>query len=185
MEDVVKRGTGTLAKLKDRPVAGKTGTSDKSRDVWFIGFTPDLSVAIWGGNDHNTAINSKWVTGGAIVAKVWKRFCEAYYEDKEIIPGRFFNEVNMKIVLIDPLTGLLATQYTPNPVKKLFVPGTEPEEYAPVPRQGVRRGTGTAPGTGRCGLFPPTDGGRGQRRRRTLPTGHLVPHHLGCAEQQR
>ena len=75
LEDVVKRGTGALARLNDRPTAGKTGTSDKSRDVWFIGFTPDLSLAIWGGNDHNQAINSKWVTGGAIVARVWKRFC--------------------------------------------------------------------------------------------------------------
>ncbi len=138
LEDVVKRGTGTLARLSDRPVAGKTGTSDKSRDVWFIGFTPDLSVAIWGGNDHNTAINSKWVTGGAIVAKVWKAFCEAYYEDKDIPPGKFSNEVNMKVVLVDPLTGLLATQYTSNPIKKLFVPGTEPTEYAPVPPGATR-----------------------------------------------
>lgn len=133
MEEVVKRGTGTLAKLSDRPVAGKTGTSDKSRDVWFIGFTPDLSVAIWGGNDHNKAINSRWVTGGAIVARVWKRFCESYYEDKDIPPGAFPQDVNMKIVLVDPLTGLLATPYTSNPVKKLFVPGTEPKEYAPIP----------------------------------------------------
>ena len=138
LEEVVKRGTGTLARLDDRPTAGKTGTSDQSRDVWFIGFTPDLSVAIWGGNDHNKAINSKWVTGGAIVAKVWKRFCEAYYEDKDIPPGKFSGEVNMKIVLVDPLTGLLATPYTSNPVKKLFVPGTEPSEYAPVP-PGVER----------------------------------------------
>lgn len=133
LQDVVKRGTGTLAKLDDRPVAGKTGTSDKSRDVWFIGFTPDFSVAIWGGNDHNKAINSKWVTGGAIVAKVWKKFCQAYYEDRDIAPGQFSDEVNMKIVLVDPLTGLLATPYTSNPVKKIFVPGTEPKEYAPIP----------------------------------------------------
>ena len=138
LQDVVKRGTGTLARLDDRPVAGKTGTSDKSRDVWFIGFTPDLSVAIWGGNDHNKAINSKWVTGGAIVAKVWKRFCEAYYEDKDIPPGQFSEDVNMRIVLVDPLTGLLATPYTSNPVKKLFVIGTEPKEYAPVPPGAVR-----------------------------------------------
>jgi len=133
LEDVVKRGTGALARLNDRPTAGKTGTSDKSRDVWFIGFTPDLSLAIWGGNDHNQAINSKWVTGGAIVARVWKRFCEAYYEDKDIPAGTFPDEINMKIVLVDPLTGLLATSYTSNPVKKLFVPGTEPKEYAPIP----------------------------------------------------
>lgn len=133
LQEVVKRGTGTLAKLDDRPVAGKTGTSDKSRDVWFIGFTPDLSVAIWGGNDNNKAIYGKGVTGGAIVAKVWKRFCQSYYEDKDIPPGSFEDEPNMKELLIDPLTGLLATPYTVHPVKRRFFPGTEPTEFAPVP----------------------------------------------------
>lgn len=133
LQEVVQRGTGTLANLKDHPVAGKTGTSDKSRDVWFIGFTPDLSVAIWGGNDENKAIQSKWVTGGAIVARVWKRFCEAYYTDKDIPPGEFPAAPNIIEVLIDPLTGLLATQYTPNAVKQRFFPGTEPKEFAPVP----------------------------------------------------
>ena len=133
LQDVVKRGTGTLAKLEDRPVAGKTGTSDKSRDVWFIGFTPDLSVAMWGGNDDNKAIHGKGVTGGAIVAKVWKRFCQAYYEDKDIPPGQFEDEPRMKELLVDPLTGLLATPYTVHPVKKRFFPGTEPTEFAPVP----------------------------------------------------
>ncbi|MBI3590765.1 MAG: PBP1A family penicillin-binding protein [Candidatus Melainabacteria bacterium] len=133
LQDVVKRGTGTLARLNDRPVAGKTGTSDKSRDVWFIGFTPDLSVAIWGGNDNNKPIFGKSVTGGAIVAKVWKRFCETYYEDKDIPPGSFAGEPKIKELLIDPLTGLLATPYTVHPVKKRFFPGTEPTEYAPIP----------------------------------------------------
>ena len=133
LQDVVKRGTGTLARLKDRPVAGKTGTSDKSRDVWFIGFTPDLSVAIWGGNDDNKPIFGKGVTGGAIVAKVWKRFCESYYEERDIPAGVFPGEPKIKEVLIDPLTGLLATPYTAHPVKKRFYTGTEPTEYSPVP----------------------------------------------------
>ena len=133
LQDVVKRGTGTLAKLEDRPVAGKTGTSDESRDVWFIGFTPDLSVAIWGGNDHNKPIHGKGVTGGAIVAKVWKKFVKEYYEDKDTIPGNFPPEPRIKELLIDPLTGLLATPYTVSPIKKRFFPGTEPKEYAPVP----------------------------------------------------
>lgn len=131
--DVVKKGTGTLARLDDRPVAGKTGTSDKSRDVWFIGFTPDLSTAIWGGNDHFKPIHGKGVTGGAIVAKVWKRFNKEYYSDKDIVAGGFPDEATMKELLIDPLTGLLATPYTPHPVKKRFFPGTEPTDFAPVP----------------------------------------------------
>lgn len=133
LQDVVKRGTGTLARLDDRPVAGKTGTSDKSRDVWFIGFTPDLSVAMWGGNDYNKEIRGRGVTGGAIVARVWKKFVTAYYEDKDILAGEFPGKPKMKELLVDPLTGLLATPYTANPVKKRFFPGTEPTKYAPVP----------------------------------------------------
>ena len=133
LQDVVSRGTGTLARLDDRPVAGKTGTSDKSRDVWFIGFTPDLSCAIWGGNDHNKEIHGKGVTGGAIVARVWKMFIQSYYQDNDIPPGEFPGEPKMKELLIDPLTGLLATPYTVHPIKKRFFPGTEPKEFAPVP----------------------------------------------------
>lgn len=133
LQEVVKRGTGTLARLKDIPIAGKTGTSDKSRDVWFIGFTPELSVAIWGGNDENKEIHGKGVTGGAIVARVWKMFVEDYYKEKDITPGTFPGEPRMKELLIDPLTGLLATPYTASPVKKRFYPGTEPKEYAPIP----------------------------------------------------
>lgn len=133
LQDIVKRGTGTLARLEDRPVAGKTGTSDKSRDVWFIGFTPDLSVAMWGGNDKNREIRGQGVTGGAIVARVWKLFCEAYYEGKNIPPGSFPDAPNMKELLVDSLTGLLATPYTSNPVRKRFFPGTEPTDYAPIP----------------------------------------------------
>ena len=138
LQEVVKRGTGTLARLPDRPVAGKTGTSDKSRDVWFIGFTPDLSVAIWGGNDHNKEIHGKGVTGGAIVARVWKKFVEEYYKDKDILPGEFSPEPRIKELLVDPLTGLLATPYTIHPIKKRFFPGTEPQEFAPVP-EGAKR----------------------------------------------
>lgn len=138
LQDVVKRGTGTLAKLDDRPVGGKTGTSDKSRDVWFIGFTPDLSTAIWGGNDHFKPIHGKGVTGGAIVARVWKKYYQAYYEDNDLPPGSFLAEATMKELLVDPLTGLLATPYTPHPVKKRFFPGTEPTDFAPIP-SGAKR----------------------------------------------
>lgn len=133
LKNVVQAGTGTQAKLEDRVVAGKTGTSDESRDVWFIGFTPDLTCAIWGGNDENLSIKGKHITGGAIVARIWNKFAKAYYEEKDIPSTDFPPALGMKELLIDPLTGLLATEYTPNPVRRRFLPGTEPTEYAPVP----------------------------------------------------
>ncbi len=79
LQDVVKYGTGTGAKLDDRPVGGKTGTADEGKDIWFIGFTPDLVTAVWGGNDENKPIAGHNVTGGVVMAKIWKAYMTAYY----------------------------------------------------------------------------------------------------------
>lgn len=79
MQDVVKFGTGTGAKLDDRPVAGKTGTADAAKDIWFVGFTPDMVTALWGGNDENLPIKGNHVTGGDVMAKIWKHYATAYY----------------------------------------------------------------------------------------------------------
>lgn len=53
MEDVVTKGTGTLINLGAMPVAGKTGTTDDSRSIWFAGYTPYYTCAVWGGYDNN------------------------------------------------------------------------------------------------------------------------------------
>ncbi|HEY9785270.1 MAG TPA: transglycosylase domain-containing protein [Candidatus Obscuribacterales bacterium] len=79
LQDVVKYGTGTQAKLEDRPVGGKTGTADEGKDIWFIGFTPDLVTAVWGGNDENKPIAGTNVTGGVVMAKIWRDYMKAYY----------------------------------------------------------------------------------------------------------
>ena len=89
MQDVVKMGTGTQARLADRPVAGKTGTADEAKDIWFIGFTPDLVTAVWGGNDDNLPIPGTFVTGGTVMAKIWKSYNQAYYEKYPTPPGAF------------------------------------------------------------------------------------------------
>lgn len=79
LQDVVNYGTGTLARLHDRPVAGKTGTADQGRDLWFIGFTPDMVTAVWGGNKDNQPIADKHATGGSVIAGVWRDYNRAYY----------------------------------------------------------------------------------------------------------
>jgi membrane peptidoglycan carboxypeptidase len=94
MQDVVTEGTGRAAQLADRPVAGKTGTADGGRDVWFVGFTPDTVTAVWGGNDENKPAPGSQVTGGAIAAGIWKNYMEAYYRLHDIPPGRFAVPVN-------------------------------------------------------------------------------------------
>lgn len=89
LQDVVRAGTGTAAKLGDRPVAGKTGTADAGKDIWFVGFTPDTVTALWGGNDENLPIPGKNVTGGVVMAKIWKDFMSAYYKMRPTPPGSF------------------------------------------------------------------------------------------------
>lgn len=74
LQGVIARGTGTAARL-DRPAAGKTGTTDSQRDIWFVGYVPQLSTAIWVGNDDYSPLGSG-ATGGGFVAPVWKDFME-------------------------------------------------------------------------------------------------------------
>ncbi|WP_310621890.1 transglycosylase domain-containing protein [Flexibacterium corallicola] len=64
-------GTGKKARLKGRPVAGKTGTSQNFRDAWFIGFTGSLTTAVWVGNDNNSPTNE--VSGSGLPAIIWQR----------------------------------------------------------------------------------------------------------------
>lgn len=89
LQDVVKYGTGTGAKLDDRPVGGKTGTADEGKDIWFVGFTPDLVTSVWGGNDENKPIPGHNVTGGVVMARIWKDYMKAYYVAMPTPAGQF------------------------------------------------------------------------------------------------
>lgn len=71
LEAVVTEGTGKAARL-DRRAAGKTGTTDEYRDAWFIGFTTDIVVGVWVGNDDNKPMDE--VTGGDLPARIWHDF---------------------------------------------------------------------------------------------------------------
>ncbi|RAQ43333.1 penicillin-binding protein, partial [Arthrospira sp. O9.13F] len=72
LQGVITSGTATSARL-GRPAAGKTGTTSSERDVWFVGYTPHLSTAVWVGNDDFTRL-ARGVTGGTVAAPVWRDF---------------------------------------------------------------------------------------------------------------
>ena len=82
LQKVVRQGTGTKAALSDRPVAGKTGTTENYGDAWFVGYTPQLAVAVWVGYPNNltpmlTEFEGDAVAGGTFPALIWKSFMES------------------------------------------------------------------------------------------------------------
>jgi len=92
LEDVVQSGTGTRAAIPGREVAGKTGTTDNYGDAWFVGYTPELVVAVWVGYPDAlrpmlTEFNGDVVAGGTLPALIWKKFVEKVPEDEDL----FFN----------------------------------------------------------------------------------------------
>ena len=70
MRDVVQSGTGGRARLADWEVAGKTGTTQRARDAWFLGFTDEYVAGVWMGYDDNVPLSG--VTGGGLPAEIWQ-----------------------------------------------------------------------------------------------------------------
>ena len=76
-------GTAPNANL-GRPAAGKTGTTSNEKDVWFVGYVPQLSVAVWIGNDDFRRTLGKGVTGGNSAAPIWKQFMRTALKDQPV-----------------------------------------------------------------------------------------------------
>jgi len=74
LQGVISQGTATQAQI-GRPAAGKTGTTSSERDVWFVGYVPQLTVAVWVGNDDYTPM-PRGTTGGGFVAPIWRDFMQ-------------------------------------------------------------------------------------------------------------
>ncbi len=79
MRGVITSGTGRAAQI-DRPAAGKTGTTSSERDIWFVGYVPQLTTAVWVGNDNYKPLG-KGATGGTYVAPIWRDFMSKVLKD--------------------------------------------------------------------------------------------------------
>ena len=89
LQKAVRLGTGKRAYLPDRPVAGKTGTTENYGDAWFVGYTPQLVVAVWVGYPTTlkpmlTEFNGEAVSGGTFPALIWKSFAEKALEGSPV-----------------------------------------------------------------------------------------------------
>ncbi len=127
LESVVQNGTGWRAKALNRPVAGKTGTTNDLKDAWFIGYTPQLLAVSWVGYDIEKHLG-KSETGSKAAAPAWVAFMQQATED---LPVKHFPVPdNIEFRPVDPQTGLLAPEDSPDIVIEAFAPNTAPVRYA-------------------------------------------------------
>ncbi len=127
MKGVVQRGTGSYASRLKRPIAGKTGTSQDSKDMWFIGMTPDLTAGAWMGYDDMSSLPMKDWTGGGTVVPWWTEIMETVLKDQ---PVRDFPvPEGIVFVTVDQETGKLALPTCKKKILEAFIKGTEPKEF--------------------------------------------------------
>lgn len=126
LESVVKRGTGWRVRALQRPVAGKTGTTNNLFDAWFIGYTPRYITGVWVGFDNEKSLG-KGETGSRAASPIWLGFMKQILADK---PVRVF-EVPDGVVFskIDAETGLLPILESKKTRFEVFKEGTQPTEY--------------------------------------------------------
>lgn len=125
MEGVIQRGTATSLKALNRPLAGKTGTTNEEKDAWFVGYTPDLVVGIFVGYDTPRPMG-KGNTGGQVAAPIFGSFMKAALDGQPAVPFRV--PPGIKLVRVSLKTGLRASPDDPSAVLEAFKPNEEPDD---------------------------------------------------------
>ncbi len=126
LKEVAERGTGWYTRHIGRPRAGKTGTTNKFTDAWFIGFVPNLVTGVWVGYDDNHTLGERQ-SGAVAACPMWTEFMKEALQDTPVL--EFSVPPNIVFVKIDPKTGLLALEDCEDAVLLPFVKGTEPTDY--------------------------------------------------------
>src|SRR5918994_1651401 len=131
LEGVVQGGTATILREVGKPIAGKTGTTSDGKDVWFVGFSPDLVVGLYLGYDKPRTLG-RAAQGGRIAAPIAKDFMKLALADKP--PTPFKVPPGIRLVRIDAKSGMRPGQGEGGrTVLEAFKPGTAPpENYVPV-----------------------------------------------------
>ena len=125
MEGVIQRGTATVLKPLGRTLAGKTGTTNDAKDVWFVGFSPDLAVGVYLGYDRPRSLGSS-ATAGQYAAPVFRDFM------KEALAGKpnlqFRVPPGIKFIRVNSSTGQRTSASDPQAILEPFKPNTAPPE---------------------------------------------------------
>jgi len=136
MEGVVQRGTGRSIAAVGKPLAGKTGTSNDSLDVWFVGFSPDLVAGVFVGFDEPKSLGDK-ETGGGIAAPIFRDFMMQALKDKPATPFRV--PPGVRLVRVNAASGKPAMPGDAKAILEAFK-GTDP---LPDDQEDVLEGEGT------------------------------------------
>ncbi len=123
LEGVVQRGTAAKLAALGIPLAGKTGTTNKSKDTWFVGFSPDLVVGVFVGFDEPKSLGKR-ETGGSVAAPIFGSFMKEALKDTPPTPFRV--PAGIKNVRINADTGRAAQPGDKHVIWEAFVAGTEP-----------------------------------------------------------
>jgi penicillin-binding protein 1A len=124
LQGVVDRGTGKRAKVLDRPLAAKTGTTDKATDVWFIGGTPSLVAGVWIGYDIKRSLGP-YATSAHLAVPMWIDFMQVILRD---LPVEYFPVPEGVIPMyVNYETGYPTTPGDPDAIQEYFLQGTEPQ----------------------------------------------------------
>ncbi|MDX1730302.1 MAG: penicillin-binding transpeptidase domain-containing protein, partial [Aurantimonas coralicida] len=125
MEGVVQRGTATRVAKLGVPIAGKTGTTNEEKDVWFVGFTPDLVTGVFLGYDNPTPMG-RGATGGGMAAPVFIDFMEDALEG--VPPVEFKVPEGMDLIAVNRKTGMRSGGSGGDVIMEAFKPGTGPSD---------------------------------------------------------
>src|ERR1700686_797703 len=141
MEGVVQGGTATVMREVGKPIAGKTGTSNEAKDLWFVGFSPDLVVGLYVGYDRPRSLGRN-AQGGHTAAPIARDFMKLALADKPAIP--FKVPEGIRLVLVDSKTGMRPVPGdSGRTIREAFKPGTAPpDNYAAI---GVADADGQSP----------------------------------------
>jgi penicillin-binding protein 1A len=129
MKAVVTSGTGIQASKLKIPIAGKTGTSNEAKDVWFVGLTPDYAIGVWIGYDEPQSMGRE--TGGTTAVPVYVEIARSMKLEAKDFP----RPPHIVEARIDRTSGLLAPEGFPKDtvMQEYFIEGTAPTEYADKP----------------------------------------------------
>jgi penicillin-binding protein 1A len=139
MENVIDAGTGRAVRASGfwLPAAGKTGTTNEAKDVWFVGMTPELVAGVWFGFDQPRTILPN-ATGGRMAAPVWADVMKAAYADRAPPATWVPPAEGIVTARIDAASGRLATSNCPEVSvrEEYFIAGTEPTDHCPLHPEG-------------------------------------------------